>query len=257
MRGGDVPGARRLIQLTASLGLVGGATILAVVPGGAAVVGHSIAGDTPAHILSITKAATKSAGSFTVNCTAAAPSLGLTGTVTTNVGGGVGSQNTRQTVKSLGVGTVQTRFVGGVDYFKGNAVFLEIQFGVTNSKYANKWISVSKGQLDYAIISSGMTMASALLQIGPVAPLSKSKVETFAGKSAVAVIGKANPNQRAGTGSQHIFVAIASPNRPVGLSISTTLGGHAYHGTCTFTNWKHKFVVTKPSGSTPINKTGL
>ncbi len=246
-----------MIQFAASLGVVGGLTIVGVAPGGSAVVGHSIASGTPAHILAIAKSATTKAGSFTANCSAASASLGLTGTVATNVGSVAGSQYTKSTVKGLGVGTVQTRFVGGIAYFNANAIFLEYQFGVAHSKYANQWISVSKGQQDFAIIAAGMTMSSAWLEIAPVAPLSKSKVETFAGKSAVAVIGKVSPDQHAGTGTQHTFVAVTAPNRPLGIAISTKDAGHAFHGTCTFTNWKRRFVVTKPASSTPITKTNL
>ena len=195
--------------------------------------------------------------SFTVVCNGAAASVGLTGTAVTNVGTASGSQYTKDKVKGIGTATVATRMVGGVAYFKGNAAFLEIQFGVKHSKYANEWISVSKGQKDFAVISAGMTMSSALLEIAPVRPLSKSKVETFAGKSVVAVIGKVSPEEYVGTGTQHTYVGVAAPNRPVGISLNSIESGAHFHGTCTFSNWKHKFVVTKPSGATPITKTNL
>jgi hypothetical protein len=249
--------ARRLIQLTASLGLVGGVVVVGAAQGGSTVVGRSISTDSAAQILAITKAATTHAGSFTVNCSGASPSIGLTGSAVTNVEAAVGSQFTKDTVRGFGVATVATRFIGGVVYFKGNAVQLQLQFGVAHSKYANKWISVRKGQKDFTEIAAGMTLASAMVEIAPVGPLSKSKVETFAGKSVVAVIGKVSPDAFAGAGAQHTFVAVAAPNRPAGITVSTVDAGHAYHGTCLFTNWKHKFVVTKPSSSISITKTNL
>lgn len=252
-----MPSAQRMIQLTASLGLVGGLTMVGAAAGGASGMSQSIASDSPAQILSIAKTAATRAGSFTVVCNGAAASVGLTGTAVTNVGTASGSQYTKDKVKGIGTATVATRMVGGVAYFKGNAAFLEIQFGVKHSKYANEWISVSKGQKDFAVISAGMTMSSALLEIAPVRPLSKSKVETFAGKSVVAVIGKVSPEEYVGTGTQHTYVGVAAPNRPVGISLNSIESGAHFHGTCTFSNWKHKFVVTKPSGATPITKTNL
>jgi hypothetical protein len=249
--------ARRVIKLSAALGFVGGAMAVSAAPGGSVVARRSIASDTPAQILALTEHATTSAGSVAVDCSAASPSIGLTGTVVTNVGLTVGSQFTTEHVTSLGVATVQTVFIGGVAYFMANETWLKIQFGVAHSKYANKWVSVAKGQKDYAVISSGMTMSSSVLEIAPVGHLSKSAPVTYAGKSAVAVIGKVSPEQDAGTGTQRTYVAIAAPHRPVGLTINTSVDGQTYHGSCTFTKWAHKVVVTKPANSTPITKTGL
>jgi len=246
-----------LTQVTAALGLLAGVAVLGGAAGGAVVQGRSIATDSPAQILSITRAATTNARSFTVDCGGAIPSLGLTGSTVTIVGDVSGYQVTTDHVKGIGLATVETRFLGGIAYFKANAVQLQLQFGVAHSKYANRWISVAKGQKDYAVISSGLTMSSAMVEITPISPLSKSKVENFEGTSVVAVIGKVGPDEYVGAGEQHTFVAVAAPNRPVGITVSTTDSGHHYQGTCSFKNWKRKYVVTKPATSISITKTNL
>lgn len=252
-----MPSTRMMTQVTAALGLLAGVAVLGAAAGGAVVQGRSIATDSPAQILSITKAATTSAGSFTVVCGGSIPSLGLTGSTATIVGGTSGYQVTTDHVKGFGLATVQTRFLDGIAYFKANATQLQLQFGVAHSTYANRWISVAKGQKDYAVISSGLTMSSAMVEITPLSPLSKSKVEHFAGTPVVAVIGRVGPDEYVGAGEQHTFVALAAPNRPVGLTVSTSDAGHHYLGTCSFKNWKRKFVVTKPATSISITKTNL
>jgi hypothetical protein len=245
------------IQLTAVLGIVGGSAALCASPGGSVVAGRSIAGDTPAQILSIASAATTKAGSFTLDCRAAVPSAGVGGTTVTNVSADVGTQRLSNHIKSLGLATAVIRFVGGVAYFEGNAVYLQFEYNVAHSKYANRWISVSKGQKGYAAMASGMTTSSVVLAMGPVGKISKSKIATFDKTSVVSVNGAANPYQYVGTGSQRIYVAVAAPNRPVGLTVSATESGFHITGACTFVDWRVKFVVKKPATSTPINKTNL
>lgn len=225
---------------------------------GASVLPRTLASESPQQILASARAATTAQKRFVGSCSTAIPSAGISGATSTHVAEADGWQG--GTVKVKGNSTTaraQIRFLDGVVYLEGNALYLEFEFNVKTTKFAGKWISIKKGQLDYASISSGLSMSSALVQLTPVGKLAKSGVATFAGKSVIAVHGKTSPAMDVGTGTAVLYVGTAKPFLPVGLVVHTTVSGHALRGTCTFGQWKSVVTVFKPPSSTPITKTGL
>jgi len=249
---------RRAPRALTLIALVGATSIapLALVAADASTP-RSFATSSPSQIVGAAQAATSAAGTFLATCSTQVASAGLTGTTATRIARTYGAQTQSTTVKGLGTGHMVTTFTGGVAYFKGDALALEIQFNAKNAKWANKWISVKKGQQDYASITSGMTTASAISQFTPVGSLRKSAIRIFDGVAVVAITGAVPASWQAGTGTAVLYVSTGSPHYPVAVTIATKLSGQALSGKCTFTSWKKGFSVAKPASSTPINLTGL
>jgi hypothetical protein len=220
---------------------------------------RSIATETPAQILRTTFAAMTAQKYVEAACHGAIAAAGISESIRTDVGPTFGTQNLTVNVHGVsGTGLGVERLVNGVAYFKGNAAFLQIQFNVKNSKWANQWISVRPGQRDYGEISSGLAMNSAVNQLRPGAPLTKSGLVHIAGQSAIIVSGSSTAQQAPGAGKAHLYVATKSPNLPIVETISSTVSkGIIFTGNCSVSKWGAKFTVSKPASSTPITKTNL
>jgi len=250
-----MPIGPRVTACALCAGLV--AALLAIGGAASAAVPRSFASSTPAQVVGAAQVATTAAGSFVSSCSTQVPNAGLSSVTSTHIARSYGSQSQAVTVKGLGTGHLVVIFTGGVAYFKGDALALYIQFNAKNAKWANKWISVKKGQKDFTFISSGMTTSSAITQFTPAAPLRKSAVETYDGVTVVAVTGSVPASWQAGTGSARLYVATGAPHYAVAVTLAAKQSGRALTGKCTLSSWKRGFSVTKPASSTPMNDTGL
>jgi hypothetical protein len=218
---------------------------------------RTIASDTPAQILATAVHATVAAHTVTVSCGGAIAVVGLTDNSTTRVGPTSGSQQVAIKEASLD-GVATTRLVNKVAYFKGNAAFLQIEFGANGSTWANRWISIAPGQKDYSTVSGGLDMASMRGQLSPTGTLAKAGPLSYKGGTAMEVRGASSKDQAPGKGTARLYVSVVAPNRPLGLSIVSKPSPTAtFRGTCTFGHWGAALTVTKPPKSTPITKTNL
>lgn len=231
-------------------------TAMVVGAGAVAVRPRSISTDSPSQILSISMHAATAQKTVKVVCHSSVADEGLTQTITTDVGPSHGTQAVTDVAQGIGTGTITTRYVDGVVYFNSNTVGLYIQFGVKNSKYANKWISVKPGQKDYAFIADGLYTSSIPGQLEPGGKLTKANV-TYKGQAAIEVSGAATAAQGAGSGKAHLYVSTKSPFLPLGVVLATVEQGLSFSGSCTLSNWKLTVTATAPASSTPINKTNL
>ena len=191
-----------------------------------------------------------------VTAHASVTAYGLSQVQVTDIGPSHGAQSETVKLTGVGTGTETTRYVNGVVYFKANAIFLEIEFNITNSKYANKRISVKKGQKDYTEISEGMYTSSISGQLSPVGTLSKATV-TYKGHSAIEITGNASATQGIGKGKVHLYVSTQTPYLPLGESVATVVQGENFTGSVTLSNWKLAVTALEPASSTPINQTNL
>lgn len=191
-----------------------------------------------------------------MNCTASIAAWGVTTAQVSDVGPSNGTQSVSESIASLGKGTVAVRYVDRVVYFKANAVALEAEFGVKNSKYANMWISIKPGQKAYADIASDTYMASIPGQLSPGGKLTKATV-TYTGKHAIEITGSATATMGDGTGKVHLYVSTQSPYLPLGESFATVFQGANSVGSCSLSNWKLSVTSTAPASSIPITKTNL
>ena len=220
---------------------------------------RSIASDTPSQIVSTSIHAAVAQKSVRVSCTTSIAALGVSASQTSDAGPNYGTQSMVLTLKGTpGTGNGTARVVNGVAYFKGNAEFLFLNFGVRNSKYANEWISIKPGQRNFATVSDGLTMSTVPSQLTPIGQLTKSSIVHVAGQSVVVVSGSTSAPMNVGTGKVHLFVSTTAPYLPVQETIQSKPSPSTnFVGTCSLSHWKESFTVSKPSTSTPITQTNL
>ena len=149
------------------------------------------------------------------------------------------------------------RLLKGVVYLKDNAQGIKMMFGVSDAKWANKWIKVTSKSSAFAPLSSGITFPSLLSQLPPTGKLTKSKVESVGGHQVIAISGK--PNQASGpvSGTEIFYVSTVAPYLPIEMTGNVTAQGHKLTLTISMSNWKRTFSIATPNSSTPINKTNL
>jgi len=158
-------------------------------------------------------------------------------------------------VTSLG-GVFQVRVIGSTTYFRDNVVALVGQFGGTaNKKYANRWISLKPGELDYSAVTSAVTLPSLLMELIPSGTLAKTPVANFAGHKCIGVW--THVRQGGARGHQTLWVEVAAPHLIAGMQETLDNGSRHQDTSFVATSWGTKVKVVKPKGAIPITDTTL
>ena len=149
------------------------------------------------------------------------------------------------------------RLVKGALFTKESNQIIRLQFGISDPKYANKWISIPRSSKHYVPFSSGLTFASMIAQVRPAGKLTESKVGTLHGVKVIAINGTANTELGLNTGSETLFVSDASPYLPVELAASGRSQGVPTTLVVTFSHWGQPFTYAAPAGAILISSTNL
>jgi hypothetical protein len=149
------------------------------------------------------------------------------------------------------------RLVKGALFTKESNQIISLQFGISDPKYANRWISIPRSSKHYVPFSSGLTFISMIAQVRPTGKLTESKVGTLHGVKVIAVHGTANAELGLNTGAETLFVSDTSPYLPVELAASGRSRGVPTTLVVTFSQWGHPFTYAAPPGAIPISSTNL
>ena len=195
----------------------------------------------------------------------AAGSMTVAGSVTTSgaVGGTQMITSTTSTGQQVIVhdgATQSTRVVNGRCFVQFNAKGLLTVFGTSKTTWANKWIEVPKSDPNYASVSSGITLASALKMMTPAAQLSFAASTTVHGTAATAITGKVSQSITGGakvTGSETLYVATAAPHTPLRLVVHAIGSGKSLTLDFAVSHVGSTSATSSPATSTKISKTGL
>jgi hypothetical protein len=144
--------------------------------------------------------------------------------------------------------------VGGIGYFKGDALTLQSFNGFTASaatRYAGMWLKVTKSDAAFSKVTSGVTMSTLPSQLNLPHPQLLSGLVTVVGyrvKELRAVF--AEPT---GTVTGTLYVRSHGAPLPVEETFVQTGGAH---GSDVLTNWNERMTVTPPTSSIPFSATG-
>ncbi|NNN08797.1 MAG: hypothetical protein HKL85_06335 [Acidimicrobiaceae bacterium] len=153
--------------------------------------------------------------------------------------------------------TGQVLLIKGRLYVNESAALISLQFGKADPKWANKWISIPKGNSSYVPLSSGLLFSSMMSQVRPTGTLHKSKLGTLNGVLVIAIAGSANPELGLTRGVETLFVAAKAPYLPVKLLAGGRSQGVPTSLTVTFSHWGRHLSYSVPRLVTPISATDL
>lgn len=211
----------------------------------------TLAGKTPAQIVSAALAAARAEGTvhFTLNAAGSSTQESVVG----NAGLVEGEQEL-----TVGSDQVEAELVGGAAYVDATAGFLQKDLGLparVAAAYAAKWLSLAPADPLYTQISQTVTLASVLKEVTPVGTLRASPPSTVAGRTVVALIGGLPGPARAGTtGTSRLYVSTLSPNVPVGFSgEASDSTGMRVTDVGSFSDWGGALQLTPPSGAVPYD----
>ena len=195
---------------------------------------------TPAQILSLTKAAMERAGSVhVVNTTSLNGTISFTLTTDSSAGSGTQAQ-------VFGGGVEKVRLIGSTLFINADSVAFSLDFNVSNSTLTNEWVRVPVSNPNYANISAAILLPSLIKDTLSMKSLKNLGVETFDGRTTVAIEGFP-PNSTPGTSVvQTLYVATSAPYLPVGLS-TVFLEGVNGKGKSVFSRWGEKVAVRPPA----------
>ncbi|HEY2353659.1 MAG TPA: hypothetical protein VGH79_02005 [Gaiellaceae bacterium] len=136
-------------------------------------------------------------------------------------------------------------------YVKGDEAGLIDLQGLTGSQahaYAGKWISIPKGDKDYADAADGLTISTLMHDSEPHGLLAIVRGKTN-GKHFVGVSGTT------GTGKRRLVTVLYAPahgkKRPL-KTVSTAPSDKKFSNSTVFSKWNETVAVTAPESSTPI-----
>jgi hypothetical protein len=148
------------------------------------------------------------------------------------------------------LGTINIVYSKHVAYVKGDAFGLEMNIGLTKAqatKYAGKWISITKGDKFYAPTASGLTVASIIHRMTPRGTLRVNRAISN-GTRYIAV------EAASGAGTKRKLVSIAAPERGKRLPIEAASidPSHQLVAHIDFSKWNEPVKIKAPKTSTPI-----
>ena len=206
----------------------------------------SLAGKTPAQILTLATASAKTSGSAHYVLRA------VEGTSSQTISGDASASEGQQQVVQ-GSQHIQVIYVGGVAYVQGDSEGLTSAMGLTSTvanSYANKWIAVHSTDSLFKSIVSAVTLAGTLAQLNPTGKLSLTAPTTVAGRAAVGVKGGLPGTPQSGvTGNTTLYVAATAPTVPLKFSGTAKQRGQSVKDSGTFSNWGKALTLTAPTGS--------
>lgn len=167
------------------------------------------------------------------------------------------AMTTGQQTLVIGDAWTVVRLIGGVVYIKENSTAMQEQFGISDPKAANRWISIPHSNSYFANFDTYILLPSMLSEVTPGGTLKTTKTTTVNHQLVVGVTGSPNIHLGLASGTETVYVALAAPQVPVEMVASDVVQGQRQTFVITFTNWGKDFHITKPSPSVPISSTNL
>jgi hypothetical protein len=163
----------------------------------------------------------------------------------------------RQNVNHYGNEQAHVLVIDGTAYLSGNRTALTGYFGFSSSaanKIGNGWVSVPQANRNYVELSVGVTLASALTELAPPAPLRETAPTTIDGQSVIGIRGTP-PKQAGAVASSILYVSRTQHPLPVRLSVSVTTKASKVRSTVDLSGWGENVSLAPPSNVVPISST--
>lgn len=157
----------------------------------------------------------------------------------------------------VGAATTIVRVIGGVVYIRDTDTAIQAQFGISDPRYANRWIEIPATSSYFAHFNSDILLASLLSEIAPGGTLTTTKVTRVGVIPVIGVTGKPNIHLGLASGSETLYVTTAAPHVPVELVASDVVQGQRQTFVISFTRWGKKIDVTRPTPAVSIFSTNL
>ena len=161
------------------------------------------------------------------------------------------AQSAEQTV-AIGKGRVSIVLLDGVAYFSGNRQGLDKYFGFPTSvasTLVGHWVSVPSTDSAFQSITAGLTLSAALKEASPTGSIAKGKAKRINGLLAASVSGTGSAREPPTT----LFIATKGKPLPVEAVASSGSGKTASGEIVTFSHWREKVDVPRPSKAIPIS----
>ena len=136
-------------------------------------------------------------------------------------------------------------FIHGLGYLKGDAVALSQYLGISQAQgqqYADQWIEIDQQSPNYAFITGGVTISSALSEVPLSGSISTTAPSVVAGVRVTTLKGIAGANSYLPHIRETLSISTSSPSLPVKESAS----GQGITQVLTFSGWGHTTPVTAP-----------
>jgi hypothetical protein len=178
---------------------------------------------------------------------------GVTGAISADVGPTIGRE-----FLEIGQSHGTTLIVAGTAYIRGDAAAMSNFFGFLPppaSRLADHWISLTAADPNFATVTEGITLASALSQITVQPPLTLGAPTQIDGQQVIGISGHppASPDNGTGTGTETFTLYVTTGNRPIPVEITSTMTDGAQTGThtLTFSAWGIPVALVAPGGAVP------
>jgi len=225
-------------------------SLVLVSAAGSAPAATTIDSATAPQLLAITQSAIRAAHSGT-SYESKLVGVGIT-SVLTNSQATSGEQFT-----TSGKAKSDVRVISGALYFNFNAAQIASTFGLTNSRWAYKWISVPNSNPLFLTMAPGLQYAALTATLAPTGKLNRTGYVRVRTAITIGVVGGVNAGLGLTSGRQVLYISTRAPYLPVEVDATGTLHGRAVKIAITFANWGAKFRIPVPATPTLINRTNL
>ena len=147
--------------------------------------------------------------------------------------------------------------MGGVVYIKENAAAMVEQFGISDPKAVNRWISIPRSNANFSLFNAYIILPSMLSEMTPGGTLKTTKPTIVNHQLVVGVRGSPNIHLGLATGVETLYVTVSGPHLPVELVASDVVQGQKQTFVISYSHWGAPFHIVKPSPSLPISMTRL
>ncbi len=222
-----------------------------VVPAGAATSSPALTSQSAAAIATAAQSAALATKSCNIMETFYS-NVKATGTLTT-----LASATQSQQVLTMPSIVNELRLVNNTVYFKGNKQDISMQFGVTNSKFANRWVSVKASDANFAPMSKVMSFRTVVTELLGISQPKKGAISTQLGHRVIAITGTPKGSGAPAGAVITEYVSTTAPYLPIETVGSYTSGKVKVQFVVKYISWGKTVSVSVPSPSVPISTTDL
>lgn len=159
-----------------------------------------------------------------------------------------GPSEGEQVIRNNRGAVVNVRLVNGTAYVRGNPEAVTSFFGLPQKdvpKVAGKWLAIKASSAGYSSVVSGLTLSSALSEVGLKGKLSETARTTRQGHAVIGIRGLTS-SPDAGGGKGTLYVTASAHPLPVEFDTSS-------HERAVFSHWGDHTNITAPSGAKSIS----
>ena len=167
--------------------------------------------------------------------------------------GDIGTHNGRQDITRSGGQLAHVLVIGSTAYVSGNQAALLHYFGFPAAiagKIGTRWVSVPSSNSGYAVITAGVTLASAMQELAIPGQLTEKSAGIVDGQSVTAIHSKAvRTGTKSVTVSVTMYVTRTLTPLPVRVAFSYSNGATT---SVQFSGWNERLALKAPTNVIPV-----